>query len=332
MSNNLFMRGEPFDLSRIYYIIGRKNNNYYYFTNYGSESSILSTMISTPYTSFNTVISPIPIKIIKKSSPNFYSFTGNSLNYPLISTNNIIDLKPSGVSTIFELFAIDAFSGSASDLYPGIWYSFENSGITPRWNTNFCLESSKGFCNSNPTTQNDITTLEIMFIPYNITDNSLTTLNSWSIYNGSYQCTQDSRSDVGLYWFESFIKNTGNTASKNCETNAYINSNSNNCYFSESDTCHQGFLYSVCLNNSECGNCLGICDISNNNNMKACKYDFSITSEKGISPLSCNPKKENSDNTDQSTIILIILCIFILLIIIFFCIFIFYKIYKNKNN
>jgi hypothetical protein len=329
MEENIFMRGEPLNLTRQYYIVGKKNGNYYYFSYPYSDVSISSSMISTGYSTLvSSNIKPILVNITKTSSPNFYSFKGGSYNYPLISTNNVIDLKSSGSASIFELFCISGFDGNASNLYPGVWYSLENEGRQPYWNSEFCTESNKGFCNNNLITTNDNTSLNIMFIPYNNTTDESTSLKNWSFLNGKYQCAGDSRNDTGLYWFENFIKNTGNTKTSGCDTGSYTNSNSNNCYFSESSTCLDGFLYKLCNETNECGNCLGVCEIVDEN-MKPCKYDFS---ENVKNPLSCNAKKENDNDVTLSTIIILIVCILILLGIIFFCVFIFYRIYKNKND
>ena len=347
--SSLFMRGDPFDFSIAYYVIGRKDGIYYYYTsNVNTSSNVKANMVSVPYGSLKGVVSPIQLTIKKEGSPNLYSFKGGASYYPLVvSSSNIIDISStSSSSQIFVLVANNAFGGDASNLYPGVWYSFyiNNTNVDALWYAEPCnSQDKKPFCNTS--TNNGITSsnMEIMFIPQNVLDNGQlgkNTIVKWGTKNGVNSCLYDSLNiDIGLVWFQNYITNNTSEKTIGCE-GGYVNSLSYNCYFTNNSICENGYLYTICANSDECGNCMGICDIDSENNMKPCLYDFNVSSSSSSSfgggggeetQLSCNPKTPDAP-TNSQYFILIIIIIILFFIIIGAAIFFGYKTYKMKNN
>ena len=344
MESNIFMRGDPLDLKALdYYIIGRSNGIYYYFTTPYNNTSVKATMTSSLYSTIKTGnLQPIKIAITKTASPNSYSFKGGSSYYPLVTnTSGVLDLSSTSTSQSFFLYAIDALNSDGSNLYPGIWYSIYTSDslIKPSWYEEICSTSNTPFCNITLTSGLSSSPMDIMFIPENLLDKTTNgqgpyTINKWGIYQGVHTCIYDTLNpDIGLVWFQYFITNDPKEKSVNCSS-GYVDSTSYNCYFTNNDICNNGYLYQVCNTSTQtCGECLGICDVVNDN-MKPCLYDFNINSEntETNTQLSCNPKTPEPSNKNEGVTLFIVFMILILLIIFAVVGFVIYKVYKNNKN
>ena len=324
---SIFMRGNAFDLSTNFYIVGKHNGIYYYLTSpfNTSNNSINICMTSIAYDKIG--LSPIKINLKKVTSPNMYSLKGGVSLYNILTNNyNVMDYDKTNSQKTenFEFFANNAFETNGDNLYPGVWYTLYSSSTNsiPLWNSQVCTTSNKPFCNYTNNPQIEFLPMDIMFVPENISSSPSQTLQSFK--NG--QCFHDSKSDIGLLYFTYYIAKYTDKVTENCDIDM-LTSKSQNCYFTSYDACSDGYLYQFCTTNQSCGNCLGVCEIVNNN-MKSCGYNY--YAQEGDLPMTCDPKSPNPENTNYP--FFIAFCIIIIMIFLIVGGIIFYKIIKNKNK
>lgn len=328
MSVSQFMRGDPLDLTEIFYLTVTNNNKTYV---YCYNSSNYSTANGTPiagfleltesYDSYDTV--QFTIISLGDNNYNFYA-DGYYLG---LNSNNIIDL----VSDISVVITMSPPEGATSNiynisntLYPSINYSLLINSTSYKWYIFTPMSSSW-----------DVYTISInSMIPFIFPVNS-GQLALWQVTttypNGA--CFYSNNSNIALEWLYNWSQGT----SVNCDTVGTLDSTYNNCYFSSLLACEAQYVYNLCTGTSTCGDCQGM--LPSTNTLGACYYNIPGSTPPmyvatAPSTLTYNDAIEIPDNTDNSggsgTVGIVI---FVLLLIIIFIVIgvVIYKKSKSKS-
>ena len=303
---SLFMRGSNFSIPQEFYLVGRsQNSNIYYYLTINSDNTLIFT--SLDYQSLSEYKFPkVKLNYISKDLAT-YSLSINDVIIQSVTINNYDSMN----------------NNLATYLYPGLWYRLFNSDLTQiTWNLLDCTTSNIFCVNLSNIVQ--VKSLDIMFIPIN-NDIDSNNISIWKQNSeNKYTCLSYlDNPQLGLNLFNNWILNN-NDSPVNCSGDKYLTNLSNNCYFTNTNSCNQGYLYDSTLNDI-CGNNLGICT-----NYMPCIYDYNNKK------LSCSdnptptPTPEPTNDFPLSIILIVFICIIILIVII--CLFISFGVKKNKEN
>lgn len=299
VDSTVFMRGNPYNFSNSngYYIVGRDNKG----LNYVMTSDFFeSTNKPKPYVfssaSFET-ISPAALIIFPKHiNGNNYTFGAPDKKTFDITTSGVLSFSPNiNNPRQFRLTASNTMKGNSSNIYPSIWYviSTEDSVPIVYYVQNCATNDNKNFCTS---LASGTTTkiLSLMFIP----KDNMTLYKR--INNECYNVPSDSsdKDEIGIKWFYNWITQTGDYP-QNCDTGKYAGTNSLNCYFSDKETCTNGFLYYIGDGSAKCsGNTLGYCNANGDEMFPCIENSKSVISN--LPPYECslvpNHTPNNNDN------------------------------------
>lgn len=330
MSVSIFMRGDPLDLTDLFYLAYTYGTTTYI---YSLNSSNYSTNGVQPVAGFLEMTSSYssysPVQfIITSLGSNTYSLqSGNS--YLGLNSSNVIDLV-SSTATAFKFTVPSSMSSYniyniLNTIYPGIPYSLEINGNINKWyiftptNTsswNYYVISSQ---NATP-----------FFFPVNIGQISVWQVTS-SYPNGAcFYSTNNS--SLGIEWLYNWTTGT----STNCDTQGSLNSTYNNCYFSDLLSCEAMYAYNLCTGSNLCGSCMGNTSTSglqcyyNSPGSDPPLFQSSVPGNSNSSAVQLNSSSSSSGGS--STTWIIAFALFVILITIICLIMWFYMKNKNKNK
>lgn len=303
--SGIFMRGNPLNMGKQYFIVGKSNETYYYMMADPSKVGGI-VMYSTNY--FN--ISPSRVTV-NRSSSNRYSLrtiNGDGISMYLSLSDGVIDAMSTGTTSIS---LTDEWNLSQNVLYPGIFYSLEG-----KLNAYTCTSTTTiPLCNASSNTK-ELKDMTIMLIPINetvVADNN-TGYGTLSVFSNG-DCVGSLGETLGLQLFESWIGVNTVLTQSNCNVIGPLTTSSNNCVFSSVDACTARYLYQY--TSGDCGDNIGICT-------EGCRYSNSSP------PFTCESSETQEDKDETKTNLF--LALFLLVFIIIGMLLVFGYFGKNNNE
>lgn len=340
-STPIFMRGDPCDLSITYYLacIYSSSKGYVFIQN-------------TPNAEYQNVI---PVGGLLEVSDMYddyplieFQLTMISTGiYTLVPTNSDLQNYCLGINTsgYFDLVLINdntptniTFSTPSANssyniynmgvLYPSLNYSLianytvnaDGTSTSPQKFYLFNLSSSNSweYYTVFPTLVN------VMLIPVNVGQLATWQYDTDTSTGACYYSTD--KADIGIEWFNNWLTGT----SVGCDNGGNVDESSNNCYFSTSNSCLNGFLYGYCTDGT-CGQCMGQTNISNEwcmynvagssiplfaSSIPVTNYDSSSMIE--IDDTSSDSSGSSSGGSSSTAIALLLILIIIICLIAYF--------------
>lgn len=251
MSASIFMRGDPLDLTSMFYLAYTSSNNTYLYClnssdyEYGTVKPVAGFLeMTSDYSDYSAV----QFTITSLGNNQFVFQSGS--NYLGLNSSNIIDL----VSTTETAITFTAPSNYdeyniyniPNVIYPGIPYSMLINGLSYKWYV-FTPTSSTSWSTY---------TISMQVVPPFVFPVNIGQLAIWQVTtsypNGScfYSSTN---SNIGIDWLYNWSTGT----SVNCDTQGAIDNTYNNCYFSDLLSCESMYAYNLCTGSETCGDCMG---------------------------------------------------------------------------
>lgn len=337
MSSSIFMRGDPLDLTQIFYLAYTSGSSTFLYClnssnyEYGSVTPTAGFLqMTSDYSDYSAVQF-----IITSLGNNSYAFQSGDL-YLGLNSSNIIDL----VSSISVAITFSSPSSNsefnvyeiANSIYPGLPYANTINGLSYKWYV-FTPTSSSSWDTYIISIQN------ISPFVFPVNNGQIAVWKVTSDYSSGACFYSTSDTNIGIEWLYNWMANTGDTASVNCDVQGAIDSTYNNCYFSDILACEAMYAYSLCSGIDTCGNCLG----NTKSSVTQCRYNIAgsdpalfqsstpVTSSVNNAVLLEDTSNDDDDGSSGgcSTGIVIII---IIIIIVLICVGIYYGVKSKDKN
>lgn len=301
----IFQRGQ-LDLSQLigYFLVGKSGSGTYYIYQDPPSTADAQThgvFGSTKYT-FESTWSP-KIMFVQPNGDGTYQFSSSALpggtSTPFYSgsystSSNVMEISDAG-QTPAKIKLLPTTNVGTQALWAGTWYQTLDTNNNPlNWKALAPLNSTGNFKGVTGTADPAVVTdptFRIMLIPRDAGTNG-----SIAVWNGSAGCQLPQGNGASLVLWGNWVDGDSNAPS-GCDGPGWLIGGSATaagaagCVFTSTQTCTQGYLYTVCGQGQTCGTCLGPCPAASDGTVGVCMHDYNPSLESaGTSPLSCNPR------------------------------------------